>query len=115
MSKLPTATKGKATSGSRPSTAGSRPAARTAPAAAAASSKDVAQRAQQEIIKAVVGAKGKPLSKTKLSVKLLTQLGDADQNLSNEVRQWALDDKNLQGIDGVKYDSAKQELTVDAD
>lgn len=115
VSKLPTAAKSgaaKASSGTRP---GGKPAATKATAAPAASATDVSERATQEVIKAVAGAKGKPLSKTKLSVKLLTQLGDADQNLSNEVRQWALDDKNLQGIDGVKYDPAKQELSLAPD
>lgn len=114
VSKLPTAGKPAAakTSGSRP--AGSKPAARpaAAPAAAAQSTEDVAVRAEVEVIKAVKSAKGKPLSKTKLSVKLLTQLGDADQNLSNEVRTWAMNDENLKNVDGVTYDPAKQELSL---
>lgn len=117
-SKLPTASKPaaqKASSGTRP---GGRPAVASKPAAAAPaamSAADVNERAVSEVIKAVGSAKGKPLSKTKLSVKLLTQMGDVDQNLSNEVRQWAMDDSNLKGIDGVKYDPAKQELTLDAE
>lgn len=114
VSKLATAAKPAAakTSGTRP---GGKPAVSSKPAAAAASSEDVAARATNEVIKAVGSAKGKPLSKTKLSVKLLTQMGDADQNLSNEVRQWALEDANLKGIDGITYDPAKQELTLTPD
>ncbi len=112
VSKLATAARPKAsTTAARP---GGKPAARTAAPAATVSADEVAIRAEAEVIKAVTSAKGKPLSKTKLSVKLLTQMGDADQTLSNEVRQWALDDKNLSQVDGVTYDPAKQELTVDA-
>lgn len=116
-SKLATAAKSataKSTSGTRP---GGKPvvAAKPASTGVATSTADVAERATQEIIKAVAGAKGKPLSKTKLSVKLLTQLGDADQTLSNDVRSWALVDANLSGINGVTYDAAKQELSLTPD
>jgi hypothetical protein len=115
VSKLPAPGKASApkSSGSRPGATGGKPTAAAKPATAGTVDPvAVAARATEEVIKAVKAAKGKPVSKTKLSVKLLTALGSDDQNLSNAVRLWASEDSNLGDIDEVVYDAAKQELTL---
>ena len=69
---------------------------------AAPSSEDIATLAD-ETITAVLGvAKDRKLSIQKLNVKLLSALGDTKYDAIREpVRTWALDAKNLAGIEGV--------------
>ena len=120
FSKLAPAQRGAAgKSVAKPTTTGGKPTARTNAPAAAATSLDPVQvqaRAEVEILKAVTAAKGKPVTKTKLMVKLLTQLGGEPQALNDAVRLWADNDANLSQVDGVDYnaDPKVQSLTLEA-
>lgn len=103
------AAQAKASTGGRPT------AAKVMAPAASLDAVTVQARAEAEILKAVTSTKGKPLSKTKLMVKLLTQLGGEPQALNDAVRLWADNDTNLSDVDGVSYDAGKKELTVAAE
>lgn len=76
---------------------------------------NIGDLAEEHIVTALKAAKGKTLTKSKLSVKLLTALQTSDPALRDEVRTWAVDDDNLSKIDGVTYDRATTTLTLDAD
>lgn len=69
-------------------------------AAAAAPAADVTEMAEEAILKALMAAKGRSLSKNRLSVKLLTSI-QADEATIEAVRTWAMNDSNLSAIDGV--------------
>lgn len=76
---------------------------------------DVAKVAADNIILALNAAKDKRASKSKVSVKLLTQLGTESPELRTEVRAWADDNNNLASIEGVTFDPASEMLSLDAD
>lgn len=106
---------GKAPAAAAKASTGGRPAARTTAATAGTTLDPIAvqARAEAEILKAATSTKGKPLSKTKLMVKLLTALGGETQQLNDAVRLWADNDANLAQVDGISYDAGKKELTVE--
>lgn len=110
------ASAGKTTAAAAKTSTGGRPTAAkvTAPAAGSLDAIAVQARAEAEILKAVTAKKGKPLSKTKLMVNLLTALGGDTQQLNDAVRLWAENDANLAQVDGIDYDAAKKELTLEA-
>lgn len=74
----------------------------------------VEDQAKALIIEAIGEKKGKPLSKSKLSVVLLNKLGTVDAQLRTDIRTWANDNDNLGAIDGVVFNAETAELTLDA-
>ena len=94
-----------------------RPGAAT-PAAKATKAKkaepvDVKAYAAEQIVLAVNAAKEHTISRTKLSVKLLTQLQSIDADLRAAVRAFAEKPENLQAVVGVVYDKASDMVTLD--
>ncbi len=73
---------------------------------------DVAQLGADNVLLAVSKAKDQKLSKTKLSVKILTQMETATPEVRQQVRDWAFNDANLAGIIGVNYDGATQIVSL---
>ncbi len=86
----------------------------TKPAAKGKTAVSVEDTAKQYIIEAISSKKGKPLSKSKLSVMLLNALNTVDPQLRTDVRTWANDNENLSDIDGVIFNAETAELTLDA-
>lgn len=76
---------------------------------------DVAKVAAENIVLALSAAKGNTLSKSKVSVKLLTLLGTADAQVRQDVRTWADSNDNLASIEGVDYDSKTEMLSLEKD
>jgi predicted RNA-binding protein with TRAM domain len=117
--KLQQAARGAAPVAAKTTTGGKPQARTTAPTVTTGAALDPVQvqaRAEAEILKAVTAAKGKPVTKTKLMVKLLTQLGGEPQALNDAVRLWADSDANLSQVDGIEYnaDPKVQSLTLEA-
>lgn len=81
----------------------------------AAAKVDVAQLAGDTVLAAVSKAKDQRITKTRLSVKILTLLAAVDADVRNEAIEWAGVDANLASIDGVNYDVATQTLSLDAE
>ena len=97
--------------------AATRPGAAT-PAAKATKAKkaepvDVKAYASEQVVLAVNAAKDKTISRTKLSVKLLTQLQSIDADLRAAVRAFAEKPENLQAVVGVVYDKDSDMVTLD--
>ena len=76
---------------------------------------DIATLAGDTVLTAVSKAKDQRITKTRLSVKILTLLASADPDVRNEAIEWAGSDTNLAGIEGVDYDTANQTLSLSAD
>ena len=76
---------------------------------------DIATLAGDTVLTAVSKAKDQRITKTRLSVKILTLLASADPDIRNEAIEWAGADPNLAGIEGVDYDAATQTLSLSAD
>lgn len=68
--------------------------------------------ADETVTKILSEAKDKKLSVNKLSVKLLTALGESTEETRNAVREWAANVKNLAGIEGVTVDAEGKNVTI---
>lgn len=90
-------------------------AAKPAKKAAEPEAADVESLAKKTILDAVAAAKDGKLTKSKLSVKILTLLANVDADVRGDVREWAYSDENLAKVDGVVYDAASQTLSLDND
>lgn len=104
--------------------AAAEPVAGTKPAAGAKSAKpakaskaaafDVAAAAHEQVVTALAAAKDGTINKSKLSVKILTQMKDAPADQKAAVREWTFVDANLTGLEGVVYDAGTQTLSLEA-
>lgn len=74
---------------------------------------DVAKEAKDAIVIALSTAKDKTLSKSKLAVKLLTQLATVDAELRTAIREFADINDNLRNIDGVTFDEKTSSVKLD--
>lgn len=74
---------------------------------------DVAKVATEHIILAVSAAKDKKMTKSKVSVKLLTAMGDQTPELRSAVREWAENNDNLAAIEGLVFDATTETLSLE--
>lgn len=84
-------------------------------AKAAVAKVDIATLAGDTVLAAVAKAKDQRITKTRLSVKILTLLASAEPDVRNEAIEWAGNDANLSALEGVNYDVPTQTLTLASD
>jgi hypothetical protein len=74
---------------------------------------DIAQVAADNVRLALNQAKGKTLSRSKVSVKLLNLLATDTAETRGAARAWLEDVANVQSIEGVVFDPATEMLSID--